>query len=141
MATKLPKTDVVIIGMGATGGVAAYALAKAGVEVVGLEAGPKWSVKDFPFDEIRNDIRHWLGRSKQNAEVPSFRRNSSQVAVPPATSGPMMNGVGGASIHYTAQSWRWLPYDFRVRSTVMQRYGVSALPAGSSILDWPLDLQ
>jgi gluconate 2-dehydrogenase alpha chain len=143
MATKLKGTDVVVIGMGATGGIAAYALAKAGVDVIGLEAGPRWTQKDFPFDEIRNDIRKWLGRGKQNAEVPSFRRNSSQVAAPPVASGvvagPMMNGVGGASIHYTAQSWRWVPYDHQVRSTVVKRYGASALPARSSIIDWPVN--
>ena len=39
MATNLKKTDVVIIGMGATGGVAALPLTQAGLEVIGLEAG------------------------------------------------------------------------------------------------------
>ena len=34
------KTDVVIVGLGAVGGVAALPLARAGLEVIGLEAGP-----------------------------------------------------------------------------------------------------
>ena len=46
MAKRLKKTDVVIVGLGATGGVAAYVLTKAGVEVVGLEAGGRLSGKD-----------------------------------------------------------------------------------------------
>ncbi len=40
MATRLKDTDVVIIGLGAVGGVvAALPLAQAGLEVIGLEAG------------------------------------------------------------------------------------------------------
>src|SRR4051794_4439163 len=38
MATRLKDTDVVIIGLGAAGGVAALPLAQAGLEVIGLEA-------------------------------------------------------------------------------------------------------
>ena len=39
--------------------------------------------------------------------------------------------VGGGTICYGAQAWRYLPQDFRMRST----YGV---PAGSSLEDWPI---
>jgi len=39
MSINLKKTDVVIVGMGAAGGVAALPLARAGLEVIGLEAG------------------------------------------------------------------------------------------------------
>ena len=38
MATTLKKTNVVIIGLGAAGGVACLPLAQAGLEVIGLEA-------------------------------------------------------------------------------------------------------
>ena len=39
MATRLKDTDVVVIGLGAAGGVAVLPLAQAGLEVIGLEAG------------------------------------------------------------------------------------------------------
>ena len=39
MAIDLRKTDVVIVGLGAVGGVAELPLARAGLDVIGLEAG------------------------------------------------------------------------------------------------------
>ena len=59
MPTQLPGTDVVIVGMGAAGGVAAYPLAEAGLSVVGLEAGTWLDQRDFAPDEIRNNYRDW----------------------------------------------------------------------------------
>jgi gluconate 2-dehydrogenase alpha chain len=50
----------------------------------------------------------------------------------------MMNAVGGTSIHYWAQSWRLKPWDFRTRSETLERYGASAIPAGTTLEDWPL---
>ena len=41
MTTNLKQTDVVLIGVGGVGGIAALPLAQAGLEVIGLEAG-KW---------------------------------------------------------------------------------------------------
>ena len=39
MPKRLAKIDVVIVGMGAAGGVAALPLTNAGLKVIGLEAG------------------------------------------------------------------------------------------------------
>ena len=50
----------------------------------------------------------------------------------------MMNAVGGTSIHYHAQSWRLNPWDFRVRSATLERYGAGYIPAGTTVEDWPL---
>jgi len=115
MPTK-PKTDVVVIGLGAGGGTAVLPLAQAGLDVVGLEPGGRYSTRDYPADEIRNDIRNWLGRAKVNDEVPTQRRSAAETAGPAVAPGRMMNGVGGTSIHWTAQSWRLMPWNFRERS-------------------------
>ena len=47
MPRSLPETDVVIVGMGAAGGVAALPLTNAGLKVVGLEAGGWLNPRDF----------------------------------------------------------------------------------------------
>jgi gluconate 2-dehydrogenase alpha chain len=137
---KLKPVDVVVVGLGAAGGTAVYPLAKAGLKVVGLEAGPRVDPRDFPFDEIRNDIRDHMGRWKSNREVPTTRPNSSVPATRPlGATGPMMNAVGGTSIHWMTQSWRYLPWNFKVRSETIRRYGAGAIPANSTVQDWPLD--
>lgn len=138
MPTKT-KADVVVIGLGAGGGTAVLPLAQAGLDVVGLEAGGRFSTRDYPADEIRNDIRNWLGRDKVNDEVPTQRRTAAEASVPAIAPGRMMNGVGGTSIHWTCQSWRLMPWNFRERSETIRRYGAGMLPAGSTIADWPLD--
>jgi gluconate 2-dehydrogenase alpha chain len=49
----------------------------------------------------------------------------------------MMNGVGGTTLHYWAQSWRLNPWDFKVVAEVTRRYGRARLPAGTTVEDWP----
>ena len=68
MPTQLGETDVVIVGMGAAGGVAAYPLAEAGLNVVGLEAGTWLDQRDFAPDEIRNNYRDWPMLVKKTEE-------------------------------------------------------------------------
>ena len=52
MATE--KTDVVIVGVGAAGGILAAELGKAGMKVIGLERGPRHETADFAGqDELR----------------------------------------------------------------------------------------
>ena len=137
MATRLRATDVVIVGMGATGGVAALPLVEAGLEVIGLEAGTWLSKEDFAPDEIRNNVRDWpMAVQKANNEVPTIRANRDAPSFRPSGH-PMMNAVGGTTLHYWAQSWRLNPWDFRVVSETAGRYGRSRLPAGTTVQDWP----
>src|SRR5437764_6066740 len=138
MATRLKDTDVVIIGLGAAGGVAALPLAQAGLEVVGLEAGTQLTRRDFAPDELRNNVRGWpQAVQKANQEVPTSRATASAAAGPRVNRSPSTNAVGGSTLHYWAQSWRLNPWDFKVVSETNRRYGPSRIPKGSTVEDWP----
>ena len=137
MPTPLRETDVVIVGMGAAGGVAALPLAEAGLSVVGLEAGTWLDQRDFAPDEIRNNYRDWpMLVKKAEQERPTSRATSATTANQ-IGSHPMMNAVGGTTLHYWAQSWRLNPWDFRMVTETARRYGASRIPAGSTVEDWP----
>ena len=60
MTTKLPKRDVVVVGLGGAGGVAVVPLTEAGLDVVGLEAGTWLQPRDFARKpcQRRFDLRH-----------------------------------------------------------------------------------
>ena len=88
MAQRLKMADVVVVGLGAAGGTAVWPLASAGLHVVGIEAGPRVSFADYPFDEIRNDLRDYMGRFKANKEVPTTRRNARGRAPPGRSARP-----------------------------------------------------
>src|SRR5687768_18473964 len=136
MATRLAPTDVVVVGMGAAGGTAVLPLVDAGLKVIGLEAGTWLTRRDFAPDEIRNNYRGWpMAVQKANQEAPTVRANASLNAV--QGSHPMMNAVGGTSLHYWAQHWRLSPWDFKVVSETTRRYGASRLPASTTVEDWP----
>jgi gluconate 2-dehydrogenase alpha chain len=137
MATRLKPTDVVVIGLGATGGVAVLPLTQAGMDVVGLEAGTWLTRRDFAPDEIRNNVRDWpQAVQKCNHEIPTHRVNASAPTTR-ANNHVMMNGVGGTALHYWAQSWRLNPWDFKTASETRRRYGASRIPKGSTVEDWP----
>lgn len=139
----MDKPDVVIIGLGAAGGIAAYVLAKAGLKVLALEAGPYLSSADFvhQLDELGTVEQARLGDIKFNKEMPTWRPNSNVPASSPAVALPMINAVGGSSIHYGAWSWRLAPTDFRIRTATTSRYGSESLPWGSVVADWPVSYE
>jgi gluconate 2-dehydrogenase alpha chain len=141
MATELPPTDVVVVGLGAAGGIAVLPLTDAGLKVTALEAGTWLAPADFAPDELRNNYRGWPHAvQKANREVPTHRPNPSAPMSPRPAIHPMMNAVGGTTLHYWAQSWRLSPWDFKVRSETIRRYGASRVPAGSTVEDWPFGL-
>src|SRR5712691_587733 len=135
MATQ--KTDVVIVGVGAAGGILAAELAKAGMKVTGLERGPRHVTADFAgLDELRYCQRQDL-RPHSRRQPVTWRPNRRTRANPL----PILNygnQAGGGTVHYGAVSWRLHDDDFRARAQTIERYGASAIPKDSSLADWPL---
>ena len=100
------------------------------------------SAEDFAPDELRNNYRGWpQSVQKANLEIPTHRPDASAPHSPRLTIHPMMNAVGGTSLHYWAQSWRLKPWDFKVVSETTRRYGASRIPKGSTVEDWPFGLE
>jgi len=134
----MPAADVVIVGMGAAGGVAADVLTAAGAEVLGLEAGPRLDASATRFDEIANVAHARLSEPKSKHEVPTWRAHEGEEAGPSPHPMMMVNAVGGTSIHYEGLSIRLAPHAFRSRSATIERYGAGAIPPDSTLADWPL---
>src|SRR5579864_2109772 len=138
MATQLRPVDVAVIGLGAAGGVAVLPLARAGLKVAGIEAGTWMRPADYRVDEIHNNVRRLVTSvPKAQREIPTIRTNPQETARQ-GSQHPMMNAIGGTSIHYWAQSWRLKPWDFRCRTEATKRYGPGSIPAGSTLEDWPV---
>jgi gluconate 2-dehydrogenase alpha chain len=142
MARRLPRKDVVIIGLGWTGSILAHEMVDAGLDVVAIERGP-WrdTASDFSIsyaqDELRYRLQHELFLQPSQTSV-TFRNNVNQTALPVRTWGAFMlgNGAGGAGVHWNGETWRFLPTDFVVRSHLTQRYGAAFLPEDMTIQDW-----
>ena len=132
------STDVVLIGLGACGAVAAHVLTAAGIRVTALEAGPRLSADQMRSDEIRNDVDGWLSWPKAAGEVPTLRMDEGEAA-PSWWPTLMVNAVGGTAVHYPGASFRLLPWNFRSRSATVARYGEAAIPDDATLADWPLD--
>ncbi|WP_340537768.1 GMC family oxidoreductase [Nocardioides sp. GXZ039] len=109
------ETDVLIIGAGAAGGVAADALSKAGVDVVCLEQGEWQAPADYPAQRSTYELE----ARKQWSASPNIRGGQRDYPIDESDSdiAPLMfAGVGGSTIMYAADWPRLLPSDFRVRS-------------------------
>lgn len=116
---KVLKTDILIVGLGAAGGVLFGKLAEAGFDVLGLDAGPFWETeKDFVSDEREMGKLRW--------QDPRISLGNNPLDVNEGASG---KGVGGGTVHYTMMSLRLHPSDFKTYS--QDRVGV----------DWPISYQ
>lgn len=115
MQAAVEDPDVLIVGAGPSGAVAAHELARRGFTVVCLEQGD-WNLPD----DFTGDKPQWdLTRLKQWSPNPNIRANEADYPINTANSPmePLMfNGVGGSSILYSGHWVRALPSDFRVKT-------------------------
>ena len=110
------EVDYVVVGVGSAGGVLVQRLARAGLRVVGFDAGPFWDTeRDWVSDEAGSHSLYWNDlRITGGANPLAFGANNSG------------KGVGGGSVHWAGFTPRFHPSDFRVYS----EDGVGA--------DWPI---
>ncbi|HEX6571802.1 MAG TPA: GMC family oxidoreductase [Steroidobacteraceae bacterium] len=124
--------DFVVVGSGAAGGVMARELSRAGLTVLVLEQGPRFTAADFGHDEFDTWLNLGLS-NKLETNPQTFRNSASEPArrvrdFPAAWYAPM---VGGSSNHFTGNFWRFHEVDFDERSRL------GAMP-GTTFDDWPL---
>jgi choline dehydrogenase-like flavoprotein len=125
--------DFVVVGSGAAGGILAKELSSAGFDVVVLEQGPFRTAADFTHDEIAVTFRHELLGGGPQVDQQTFRDDESKVAeVPDRPAAEYAQGVGGSSVHFTANFWRFHDVDFKERSLL-------GPISGTAFADWPID--
>jgi choline dehydrogenase-like flavoprotein len=124
--------DFVIIGSGSAGGILAKELSTSGFDVVVLEQGPYRRASDFAHDELSVLIRSELMGGGTDVSGQTFRYDESAVATRPDRP-PLeyAQGVGGSSVHFTANFWRLREIDFHERS-------VLGPISGTNFADWPI---
>jgi choline dehydrogenase-like flavoprotein len=135
MRRDLPKykpsdeVDFVIVGSGAAGGILAKELSTNGFRVVVLEQGPYLTEADYSHDEVKV-LGQDLLTNHPKLQPNSFRKTPNDKAQPQRA---LVYGrcVGGTSVHFTANFWRFHEIDF------VERSKVGAIP-GADLRDWPI---
>src|SRR3546814_19398488 len=107
--TTLFRSDVVLVGVGWTGGILAKGLAEAGYAVVGLARGRfRQTVPDFQSPamhaELAYAVRYGLMLHTSRATLP-FRNDPEQEALPTRQRGSFQPGVGlgGRASHWNGE--------------------------------------
>ncbi|QND23594.1 GMC family oxidoreductase (plasmid) [Rhizobium leguminosarum bv. viciae] len=138
-----PKVDAVIVGFGWAGSLMAAELSRANMNVVAIDRGP-WrdTFPDTPLtadpDELRWKTRRELLAPPHDTTL-TMRNTLDQTAVPQRDFGisELGGGVGGQGFQWAGMAWRFNPWDFRVRSETIQRYGMARAEDGElQLQDW-----
>lgn len=114
--------EVGIVGAGAAGGILALELARRGIDVVVLEAGPR-----HDFARRADAVRRYLRREDPwPTSLPGLDRHTVSGTMPYQLAGRRVRGVGGSTLYWEGYALRMHASDFRLRST----YGLAD--------DWPV---
>ena len=122
--------DFIVVGSGAAGGIVAKELATDGFTVVVMEQGPRVQSGQFEHDELRTFILGDLTNDSVNHPV-TFRRSDAEPAKQGAAQLLYHRLVGGGSVMFSANYWRFRECDFRESAR-----GNHVL--GSGLADWPI---
>ncbi|MSW11661.1 MAG: NAD(P)-binding protein, partial [Actinobacteria bacterium] len=110
----LPEiAEVLIIGAGASGSVAAKELSVNGFQVVCLEQGDWTPASDFAGDKAEWELvkqKKWHPNPNVRGGPSDYPVNTDESDVNPL----MYNAVGGSTVLYAAHWCRFLPSDFQV---------------------------
>jgi choline dehydrogenase-like flavoprotein len=109
------SVDVLIVGSGPAGSVAAHTLASRGFSVLCLEQGEWFDAADFSGDKPEHDLlirRLWGTDPHIQAKLRDYPMNVEECDFAPLA----FSAVGGASVVFGAHWMRLRPSDFRVRS-------------------------
>jgi gluconate 2-dehydrogenase alpha chain len=139
---KFPEVDVVIVGMGWTGGILSKELSESGLKVLALERGaPRSAEEDFSVPRMRDELefgsRHGLMQDLRRDTL-TVRNTVDQTALPMRQLGSFLpgEGLGGAGVHWNGHTWRWTDMEFKIRSMYEERYGKKFIPEDMTIQDW-----
>ncbi len=121
--------DAVVIGSGAGGGAAAFALTRDGLRTCVLEKGPHHQDGDFFHDE--------LAIARRSFFVPDPFEEPNLVARDGAAAGPTSDGwisccVGGGTVHMMGWMFRMLAKEMALGTRAGAR-------AGGELIDWPVE--
>lgn len=127
------EAEFVVVGSGVAGSLVANELAKAGKQVLILEAGPRvprWQT----VERFRNQVdkMDWMApyRSPKWAPHPEYGVYANNYMIFKGTNkfnSQYIRAVGGTTWHWAANCWRFLPNDFKIKSL----YGIGR--------DWPIE--
>lgn len=127
--------DFVIIGSGSAGGILAKELSTAGFDTVVLEQGPYRRAEDFTHDELAVRVLSELQGGGAETHRQSFRHSETEpFTIPDHQPARYARGVGGASVHFTANFWRFREVDFNERSLL-------GPISGTNFADWPISYE
>ena len=125
------EVDFVIVGSGSAGGIIAKELSAAGHSVVVLEQGPHLQATDFTHDEWGIDHNYDMKWSTRQGYPQTFRKSENEEAELRDSVCGYAHNVGGSSVHFSGNFWRFRPIDFIEAS-------VRGAIEGTNFTDWPI---